>query len=118
MGALSAIATPLLAAVAQTVRPACAYERRAPEDSALHRAVRQGWPEVQAAIREQTGGKLPDYLHKAVKAYLACGQLDGLPPVGKCRDPRHRRDSRRINPRLHLPRPSPRAWIPHAQISC
>ena len=50
-------------------------ESAPPEDSALHRAVRQGWPEVQAAIREQTGGKLPDYLHKAVKAYLACGQL-------------------------------------------
>ena len=75
MGALSAIATPVLAAVAPPVRPSCSYERRAPEDSALHRAVRQGWPEVQAAIREQTGGKLPDYLHKAVKAYLACGQL-------------------------------------------
>ena len=75
MGALSAIATPAFAAVAQTVRSSCAYERRSPEDSALHRAVRQGWPEVQAAIREQTGGKLPDYLHKAVKAYLACGQL-------------------------------------------
>ncbi len=32
-------------------------------------------PTEAAAIREQTGGKLPDYLHKAVKASLACGQL-------------------------------------------
>lgn len=75
MSAPSVIATPPLAAVAPTVRPGCGYERRTPEDSALHRAVRQGWPEVQAAIREQTGGKLPEYLHKAVKAYLACGQM-------------------------------------------
>ena len=51
------------------------YERRQPELGALHRAVRTGWPQVKALARERTGVSLPEFVDKAMKAYLACGQL-------------------------------------------
>ncbi len=51
------------------------YERRQPELGALHRAVRTGWPQVKALARERTGVSLPEFVDKAMKAYLACGRL-------------------------------------------
>ena len=51
------------------------YERRQPELGALHRAVRTGWPQVKALAREGTGVSLPEFVDKAMKAYVGCGQL-------------------------------------------
>jgi len=55
--------------------PRFVYERRQPELGALHRAVRTGWPQVKALARDSTGAPLPEFVDKAMKAYLACGQL-------------------------------------------
>lgn len=49
------------------------YVRRAPEDTVLHQAVREGWPEVLAASRGRGG--LPNHVHEEVRRYLACGVL-------------------------------------------
>lgn len=43
------------------------YERRRPEASALHRAMREGWPQVR--------GQVPQRLAEEVRRYLECGQL-------------------------------------------
>jgi len=64
-----------LPAANQLAPPRFVYERRQPELSALHRAVRAGWPQVKALARERTGVSLPEFVDKAMKAYLACGQL-------------------------------------------
>ena len=43
------------------------YQRRRPEDSALHQAVRDGWPRVQ--------GQVPKWLDDEVRRYVECGRL-------------------------------------------
>ena len=43
------------------------YERRRPETSALHRAVREGWPGLK--------GRVPKRLEEEVRRYLECGRL-------------------------------------------
>ena len=63
-----------------------AYERRQPELSALHRAVRTGWPQVKALARESTGAHLPEFVDKAMKAYLQCGQLPNGFARFRCRE--------------------------------
>jgi hypothetical protein len=47
-----------------------AYRPRRPEATVLHRAVREGWPEVAA----ERGG-LPKWLEEEVQRYLRCGVL-------------------------------------------
>ena len=49
------------------------YRRREPEATALHRAVREGWPEVERAASERGG--LPQRVKDEVRRYLACGVL-------------------------------------------
>lgn len=39
----------------------------------LHRAVREGWPEVRAALEEQGG--LPARVHAEVRRFLGCGDV-------------------------------------------
>jgi hypothetical protein len=45
------------------------YRRRRPERSVLHRAVREGWPQVAESMR------LPPRVHEEVRRYLQCGDL-------------------------------------------
>ena len=49
------------------------YRTRRPEQSALHLAVREGWPVVAAAAAERGG--LPKRVHEEVRRYLQCGVL-------------------------------------------
>ena len=56
------------------------YERRRPEQSVLHRAVREGWPSVAEAIR------LPPRVHEEVRRYLCCGLLRHGFTVARCDD--------------------------------
>ena len=66
--------------------PRFVYERRQPELGALHRAVRTGWPQVKALARESTGAPLPEFVDKAMKAYLGCGQLPNGFARFRCKD--------------------------------
>jgi hypothetical protein len=54
------------------------YRRRRPELSVLHRAVREGWPQVAA------GQRLPKRVHEEVRRYLHCGDLRQGFTVVKC----------------------------------
>lgn len=56
--------------------------RRRPEQSVLHRAVREGWPQVLAAA-EQRGG-LPKRVHEEVRRFLACGDIRRGFTLAKC----------------------------------
>ena len=49
------------------------YRPRAPEKTALHRAVREGWPEVERQASERGG--LPKRVKEQVRGYLECGVL-------------------------------------------
>ena len=66
--------------------PGFVYERRQPELGALHRAVRTGWPQVKALARERTGAALPEFVDKAMKAYIGCGQLPNGFARFRCKD--------------------------------
>ena len=54
------------------------YERHRPEDSALHRIVREHLEEFLRASREETGRPLPRFVERVFRSYLACG----LPAAG------------------------------------
>ena len=49
------------------------YRPRWPRGTALHRAVREGWPEVDAGAAEGNG--LPRRIRLEVQRYLACGDV-------------------------------------------
>jgi hypothetical protein len=49
------------------------YRPRWPQGTALHRAVREGWPEAFAAAAEGNG--LPRRIRLEVERYLACGDV-------------------------------------------
>ncbi len=54
------------------------YQRHRPEESDLHRIVREHLEEFVRTSREQSGGPLPRFVERAFRAYLACG----LPSAG------------------------------------
>lgn len=56
--------------------------RRQPEQSVLHRAVREGWPAVLATA-EGRGG-FPKRVHEEVRRYLACGDVRRGLTLVKC----------------------------------
>ena len=66
---------PDLAPPVALVRPTFTYERRRPELTDLHAAIRIGWPQLREAVQEETGTKLPKFVLKGFAGYLACGQL-------------------------------------------
>jgi hypothetical protein len=55
-----------------------AYDRHRPEDTSLHRIVREHLEEFLRASREESGRPLPRFVERALRAYLACG----LPSAG------------------------------------
>ena len=59
-------------------------QRRRPEQSVLHRAVREGWPLVLAAAEAQGG--FPKRVHEEVRRYLACGDVRRGFTLVKCTD--------------------------------
>ena len=54
------------------------YLRHRPEDTSLHRIVREHLEEFLRASKEGGGGPLPRFVERALRAYLACG----LPSAG------------------------------------
>ena len=54
------------------------YERHRPEDSVLHRIVREHLEDFLRSCREESGAQLPRFVERAFRAYLACG----LPSAG------------------------------------
>jgi hypothetical protein len=66
---------PELAPPLALVRPTFTYERRRPELTDLHAAIRIGWPQLREAVQEETGTKLPKFVLKGFAGYLTCGQL-------------------------------------------
>ncbi len=48
----------------------------------LHRAVREGWPQVLAAAEERGG--FPRRVHEEVRRYLACGDIRRGFTLAKC----------------------------------
>jgi len=66
---------PAVGTAQRQLRPAFTYERRRPELTDLHAAVRMGWPQLREAVQEQTGEALPQFVRKGFAAYLTCGQL-------------------------------------------
>ena len=66
---------PAVGTAQRELRPAFTYERRRPELTDLHAAVRIGWPQLRAAVQEQTGQALPQFVRKGFAGYLTCGQL-------------------------------------------
>ncbi len=54
------------------------YERHRPEDTDLHRIVREHLGEFLRNCREEAGKPLPRFVERAFRAYLACG----LPSAG------------------------------------
>jgi hypothetical protein len=57
-------------------------QRRQPEQSVLHRAVREGWPGVLAAAEEQGG--FPKRVHEEVRRFLGCGDVRRGFTLAKC----------------------------------
>jgi hypothetical protein len=54
------------------------YERHRPEDTDLHRLVREHLEEFLRTSREESGRPLPRFVERAFRDYLACG----LPAAG------------------------------------
>lgn len=52
-----------------------AHERRQPKLGALHRALRTGWPHINALAQESPAVSTPDFVDKPMKANLAYGQF-------------------------------------------
>jgi len=70
-------------AAAVRVEPRCAkapqpavYHRHHPETTVLHRLVREHLETFLAQVDEQTGGGLPFFVERELRAYLECGILD------------------------------------------
>jgi hypothetical protein len=59
------------------------YERHRPEDTALHRIVREHLEDFLRSSREESGRPLPRFVECAFRAYLACAF-----PVGGIAAPR------------------------------
>ena len=51
-----------------------AFERHRPEDTTLHRVVRENVATLYAALEEQ-GTRLPDFVRDELESYLGCGIL-------------------------------------------
>jgi hypothetical protein len=49
------------------------YERHRPEDTALHRVVREHLDEFLRTCREETFASLPRFIERAFRAYVVCG---------------------------------------------
>ena len=58
------------------------YRRRTPEQTVLHQAVREGWPEVERQASERGG--LPKRVKEEVRRYLECGVLQHGFALVKC----------------------------------
>ena len=52
-----------------------AYARREPENTVLHRIVREHLETFLATVREERGKSLPRYLEEELRRYLRCGIL-------------------------------------------
>ena len=70
--------TALAARNAGRGRMAAEYERHHPEDTALHRIVREHLEEFLRGSQEESGRPLPRFVERAFRGYLACG----LPSAG------------------------------------
>lgn len=51
------------------------YARRRPENSTLHRIVRENVETLYAAIEAGDAGALPAFVRKELEGYLDCGLL-------------------------------------------
>ena len=49
------------------------HQRRQPEQTALHRAVREHLEDFLQAAQDEGGKRLPRFIERALRAYLACG---------------------------------------------
>lgn len=56
-------------------RPCGPYRRRQPENTVLHRIVRENLQTMLAEARDANGMGLPRYVEREFRAYLACGIL-------------------------------------------
>jgi hypothetical protein len=52
--------------------------RHRPEDTVLHKVVRENLERFLRLVREETGKRLPRFIERAFRAYLGCG----IPAVG------------------------------------
>ena len=66
--------TRLHAHVHSTTKRADGYERRRPEETALHKIVQRAWPSFVDRCDE--AGGLPKFVRREVEGYLRCGLLE------------------------------------------
>ena len=66
--------TRLRAHVHSTTKRADGYERRRPEETALHKVVQRTWPSFVDRCDE--AGGLPKFVRREVEGYLRCGLLE------------------------------------------
>ena len=57
--------------------PEFVYERRKPEETALHTVLRENLETFLARVHaDPNRGNLPSYVERELRKYLGCGQLD------------------------------------------